>query len=99
MSVVPRRFDEHTAEVSVAGLGDGSAPILWSARVFGRNHAGVAHDLSGTLEAGESSELGCKSDRGDLAHATQRLKGVYESSKVGRGVRNGAIDRSFEALD
>src|SRR5687768_12958079 len=99
MSVVPRRFDEHTTKVSVAGLGDRSAPILWPARMLGWDHTGVAHDLSGPLEAGEGAEFGCKSYRGDLADATQCLERINERSKLAGCVDDGAIDRSVEPLD
>src|SRR5687767_4456583 len=88
MSVVPRRFDKHTTEVSVAGLGDGAAPILWAAPMLGRNHAGVTHDLSCTFEADEGAELGRESDRGDLVDAAQRLKRIDQCSKMDGSVRD-----------
>src|ERR1700690_1349387 len=45
MPVGPRRFNEHAAKMTVAGLGDPAAPRLAAARVLARHRTAVAHQL------------------------------------------------------
>jgi hypothetical protein len=99
MPVVPSRLHEHAPKVRVAGLGDGAATRLWSARVLGRHHARVAHHLAGLLEATEAAEFGRECDGRYFCHASQRLQRFDDRSQLlGRGF-DGLINRGVEALD
>src|SRR5204862_7442552 len=42
MATMPRRFDQHPAEVRVAGLGDPAALLRCAAGIFRRHEAGEA---------------------------------------------------------
>src|SRR5690242_11153990 len=57
MAIVPRRLDEDSSKVTIAGFGDGSALSFAATRVLRGHHAGVAHHLRGPLEATEAADL------------------------------------------
>ena len=99
MTVVPGRFDEHSAQVGITGLGDLAATALGTTRVFRRHEARIAHDLGGALEAAEAAKLGGECDGRDLGDPAQGLECIDDGFEVLRCGLNGAVDVPLEALE
>jgi hypothetical protein len=74
MSVGPRRFDENSAKVTVAGLGDRAPSRCASARVLARQRPAVAHQLRGSLETRDLAHFGDQSRGGQFRDSAQRLQ-------------------------
>jgi hypothetical protein len=74
MSVGPRRFDENSAKVTVAGLGDRAPSRCASARVLARHRPAVAHQLRGSLETRDLAHFGDQSRGGQFRDSAQRLQ-------------------------
>jgi hypothetical protein len=65
-SVVPGGLNEHMANSSVAGLGDGSETSSITGRVLAGHEPEVGHELPRALEAADVAELGSE-DHGRLS--------------------------------
>jgi hypothetical protein len=61
--------------------------------------AGVAHELSRPIEAGEGADFGDDGRRGDLGDAPQRLERRDHGAQRGGRGDDGGIDRLLEARD
>lgn len=79
----PRGLDEHVSAVTVAGFGD-RAPALAIARgVLARHESNIGHELPGTLEATEVTDLG------DKHHRRMRLDPAEGAQPLDRGAVEG----------
>jgi len=63
----PRRLEEDTSHVGIAGLGDSSLSPCIAARMLARDDTAVRHQLLGGLEAREASDLDRDRRRTELA--------------------------------
>src|SRR5579863_10230271 len=83
MLVGPGRFNNHSAQVGVPGLGDPSALNAIAAGMFARDQAAVAHQLP-RLEARETADLGDDRYRRELSNAAQCLQCFDYGSQLRR---------------
>jgi len=75
IAVGPGTFDEVSAGMAVAGLGDATLVALCAAGVFGGCEAEVGHELPRVVEAGQVTEFGDDRDGGEELYTAQGLNG------------------------
>ena len=73
-TIRPRGLDEQVATMRVARLGDGSAPLSWSARVFTRHEPEIGHELAWRSKASPIHEFGGQHHRTVHLQATEALQ-------------------------
>src|SRR6266566_3584743 len=71
MPIVPSGFDEHTAEMRIAGLGDRAADGSGAARVFGRNQTHEGHGAGRRGKAARVAKLRSDRERGEIVDAAE----------------------------
>src|SRR6476469_10280973 len=69
----PRRFHQHSSEVTVPGFSDASTPHAIPAGVFARDQTAVTHQLPWALETGHRAKFGNDGGRRRLRHSPQCL--------------------------
>jgi hypothetical protein len=95
--VGPGAFDQGTAGVRVAGLGDRSLAAVVSRGVFRGRQTEVAHQLAGLVEAREVSQFRNNRDRDSELDTTEGLQGVNHRSQV--PALDVILEFLFEALE
>ena len=73
IAIGPGAFDEVSAGMTVAGLGDATLAALCATGVFGRCEAEVGHELPRVVEAGQVTEFGDDGDGGEELYTAQGL--------------------------
>src|SRR6202044_813153 len=77
-AVVPGRFHQDCAGVSVAGLCDIAPMMPLAGGVLRRYQAEITHELLGVRESTEVPDLGDEDDGGEKIHPTQTGQCRYE---------------------
>ena len=81
VAIGPGAFDQGTAGMGVARLGDAALTAPLSTGVFRGGQAQVVHQLSGVVEAGEVAEFGHDGDGDGELHAPQGLERLDDRGK------------------
>ena len=92
MAIVPGRFDEHAAEMSVAGLGNTALGARRAAGVLGRHEADERHGAWRGGKAAGVAEFGGDGERGqiiDAAEAAQTLHASAQRVEIQQGAQLG----------
>jgi hypothetical protein len=71
MAIVPGRFDEHAAQVGVAGFRDAPLRAFRTARVLGGHQAGERHGARGRGKATRVAEFRGDRERGEIIDAAE----------------------------
>lgn len=74
VSVRPSGLDQYPPDVTIAGLGYGSAVLAGPARVFGRHKPGKGHEARSVAKAAEVANLGREGRRRQCVDASQTAK-------------------------
>src|SRR5215210_7050124 len=99
MPTAPRCFEEHTSDVGVTCLRDGSLSTLCAAGVLARNDTAVRHQLLRGLEASEAPDLDGYRRCDQLSDAPQCLQPIdHRAHRRGR-ILDGVVDRLLKASD
>lgn len=74
MARVPSRFNERSAQVGIAGLGDASPPSSLAAAVFAGNKSGIRHELGWRVEPIQVADFAHNRGGGQQFNAAHRLQ-------------------------
>jgi hypothetical protein len=74
MAIVPRRFDEHAAEMRIARFGDAALVPAGAAGMFRRDQAGEAHEVPGPRKPARVADFRGDCQRGQIVHAAKTAK-------------------------
>src|SRR5206468_8882666 len=99
MPVCPGGLSNDPPEVTVPSLGDGTASGLATAGVFARDGAAVTHQLAGSSEAGQLTDLGHDGHRGHLGDSAERLQGLDDATHVLGGHFHRLVDVPLQPSD
>ena len=81
MPIVPGGFDEDSAQVSVAGLGDAALGAFRATRMFGRNEADKRHGARRGGEATRVAELRGNRERGEVVDAAKAAEALHPGAE------------------
>jgi hypothetical protein len=75
--IVPGGFDEHAADVGVAGFGDGALRAFGPARVLGRDQADKGHRAGRRRKPTRVAELGGNRQRREVVDAAEAAEALH----------------------
>src|SRR5437016_3874774 len=85
----PGRFDKDASQMRVAHFGDASTDDSGTTGILAGDNAAIAHQLSGSREAGNLTELSNDSGGRNFGDTAQRLQRFNDRPHAGRSRASG----------
>ena len=76
MAIVPGGFDEHAADVRIAGFRDRAPGLLRATRVFRGDKPGEAHETGRRRKAARIAEFGSEGQRSEIVEAAEAAQAL-----------------------